>query len=498
LAGVTFQGNRAETVAGASQGFVTDALEENSLQSGATFLAPETSSPEWGLISYIGRANYNFKEKYLLTLTGRVDGSSRFGEGNKYGFFPSAAVGYHLAEEEFIKNLNFFDDLKLRVSYGITGNQEIGQYNALATLISNNYNFGGVLVTGFRPNRVPNPDLRWEKTGQFDVGLDLGILNNRLRLTLDAYHKKTTDLLYSAAIPWTSGYATSLQNIGSIENKGLELGINSDNLAGAFKWTTNFNIATNTNKVLDLGAVDFFYSEGSSGHLKITQVTRVEVGKPIGNFYGYVSDGIFQLNEDIAGSAQPAAKPGDRKYKDLDGDGKITPDGDRTVIGSALPKFFGGLTNNFSFKGFELNVFAQFVSGNDILNYNRFELELPTGDQNISGDFVNRWTPTNPSNIYPRATRSRTFLFSDRQVEDGSFLRIKTLTLAYNFPGLIAKKVDGLKLYATAQNFLTYTKYSGFDPEVSRFGASNLDMGQDYGVYPSAAAYILGVSFNLR
>ncbi|GEO06466.1 SusC/RagA family TonB-linked outer membrane protein [Adhaeribacter aerolatus] len=498
LAGVTFQGNRSETVAASSQGFVTNALQENSLQSGSTFNEPTTASPEWGLISYIGRANYNFKEKYLLTLTGRVDGSSRFGEGNKYGFFPSAALGYRLAEEQFIKDLNFFDDLKLRVSYGITGNQEIGQYNALATLVSNNYNFGGALVTGFRPNRVPNPDLRWEKTGQFDVGLDLGILNNRLRFTLDAYHKKTTDLLYSAAIPWTSGYATALQNIGSIENKGLELGINSDNLTGAFKWTTNFNIATNTNKVLDLGDVDFFYSEGSSSHLKITQVTRVEVGKPIGNFYGYVSDGIFQLNEDIAGSAQPAAKPGDRKYKDLNGDGKITPDGDRTVIGSALPKFFGGITNNFSWKGLELNIFAQWVSGNDILNYNRFELELPTGDQNISADFINRWTPTNPSNVYPRATRTRTFLFSDRQVEDGSFLRIKTLTLAYNVPGIIAKKIEGFKVYATAQNLLTLTKYSGFDPEVSRFGASNLDMGQDYGVYPSAKAYILGLSFNLR
>jgi len=497
LAGVTFQGNRSETVSASSQGYVTNALEENSLQSGSTFNAPETSTPEWGLISYLGRANYNFKEKYLLTLTGRVDGSSRFGEGHKYGFFPSAAIGYRLAEEEFIKNLNFFDDLKFRVSYGITGNQEIGQYNSLATLTSLNYNFGGVLVTGFRPNRVPNPDLRWEKTGQFDAGLDMGVLNNRLRFTFDGYYKKTTDLLYSSSIPWTSGYAEALQNIGSVENKGLELGINSDNFTGPFKWTTSFNIATNTNKVLDLGGVDFFYSAGVSDHLKVSQVTRIEVGQAIGDFYGYVSDGIFQLEDNIAQSAQPTAKPGDRRYKDLNGDGRITADGDRTVIGSALPKFFGGITNNFSYKGFELNIFAQWVSGNDILNYNRFELELPTGGQNVLSDLVNRWTPTNPSNEYTRATRTRTLLFSDRQIEDGSFLRIKTLTLGYTFPKLIAKRVQGLKVYATAQNLFTFTKYTGYDPEVSRYGASNLDMGQDYGVYPAATSYIFGLSFNL-
>lgn len=497
MAGVTFQGNRTEYVSASSQNFVTDALQDNSLQSGAVYNSPETGTPEWGLISYIGRANYNLKEKYLITLTSRVDGSSRFGAGNKYGFFPSAAIGWRLSEEEVIKNLNWFDDLKVRGSYGVTGNQEIGQYNSLATLVSGIYTFSDKLATGFRPSRVPNPDLKWERTAQYDAGIDMGLFQNRLQLTFDAYYKKTNDLLYNSNVPWTSGYANALQNIGSVQNTGLELGINSFNLEGPLSWTTNFNIATNQNKVLDLGAVNYFYSQGGSGHLKINQVTRVKVGEPIGSFYGYVSDGIFQLNDKISESAQPTAKPGDRRYKDLNGDGKITADQDRTIIGQALPRLFGGITNNFKYKNLELNVFAQWVYGNDILNYNRFELELPTGDQNLSAAMVNRWTPANPSNEFPRATRQRAFLFSDRQIEDGSYLRIKTLTLAYNVPKLIGGKIHGLKLYATAQNLATFTRYSGFDPEVSRYGASNLDMGQDYGVYPTARTLMLGLNFNL-
>lgn len=477
---------------------MTDALQENSLQSGSVYNSPESGAPEWGLISYIGRANYSLKNKYLLTLTGRVDGSSRFGEGNKYGFFPSAAIGWRLGEEDFIKDLNVFSDLKLRGSYGITGNQEIGQYNSLATLSSGIYTFGDNLVTGFRPNRVPNPDLRWERTAQYDVGLDAGLFSNRLQITLDAYYKRTNDLLYYSNVPWTSGFATALQNIGEVENRGFELDINSVNTTGTLAWTTNFNIATNQNKVLDLGDIDFFYSAGGSGHLKIAQVTQVKVGEPIGNFYGYVSDGIFQLDDNIKESAQPTAMPGDRRYKDLNGDGKITADADRTIIGRALPKFFGGITNNFQWKGFELNVFAQWVYGNDILNYNRFELELPTGDQNASIGLLNRWTPTNPSNEYPRATRQRSFLFSDRQIEDGSYLRVKTLTLAYNFDNPLLKWFQGTRIYATAQNLLTFTNYTGFDPEVSRYGATNLDMGQDYGVYPVARSYIIGVNFSIK
>jgi len=498
LAGITFQGNRTEFVRASSQDYVTDALEENSLQSGATYNTPNSSVTEWGLLSYIARVNYNFKEKYLLTATARVDGSSRFGEGNKYGFFPSGSVAWRMSEEEFIQNLGIFDNLKMRLSYGITGNQEIGLYNSLATMASNTYTFGGSLATGFRPNRIPNPELQWERTTQYDMGLDMGFFNNRLRITTDLYYKKTTDLLYSASVPWTSGFSSSLQNIGSIENRGLEFAVQSDNFVGEFTWTTSFNIAFNRNEVLDLGEVDFFFDGGGSGHLKVSQVSRIAVGEPIGSFWGFQFDGIFQSEAEIANSAQPNAKPGDRKFVDLNGDGQITPGGDRTYIGRAQPDFFGGFTNNIRWKGVELNAFFQYSYGNDIFNYNRIELELPTGGQNVSTEMLNRWTPTNPSNEYPRATRSRVIFFSDRYIEDGSFLRLKTLTLAYNFPGLNLPFLNGLKFYVTAQNLWTLTNYTGFDPEVSRYGVTNLNIGQDYGGYPMAKSYIAGLNFNLK
>ena len=499
LAGVTFQGNRNEFVRASSQSFVTDNLQQYSLQSGAVYNQPGSGVTEWGLVSYIGRANYSLRDRYLFTLTGRVDGSSRFGQGNKYGFFPSGSVAWRLIEEDFVQQLELFSDLKLRTSYGVTGNQEIGLYNSLATLASTTYLFNGQLATGFLPNRVPNSDLQWERTAQFDVGLDVGFANNRLRLTADYYRKTTTDLLYSADVPWTSGFSSSLQNIGSIQNQGVEVSLGTDNLVGAFRWSTDFNIAFNRNRVLDLGAVDFFYAGGASGHLKVDQVSRVEVGYPIGRFYGYVSDGIFQSPEEVAGSAQPNAQPGDRRYVDLNNDGEITAGGDRTIIGNALPDFFGGMNNTFGYAGVELNVFLQYSYGNDLLNYNRFELELPTGDQNVSAALLDRWTPTNPSNEYTRATRQRALLFSDRQVEDGTFLRLRTVTLAYTFPQLSGggRVLSGLRLYLTGQNLVTLTNYSGFDPEVSRYGATNLSIGEDYGVYPLARSVLVGLNLTL-
>jgi TonB-dependent starch-binding outer membrane protein SusC len=498
VVGITFQGHRTEFIEASSQGFVSDELRAYSLQSGSVYNQPVTNAPEWGLVSYLGRLNYNIKDKYLFTFTGRIDGSSRFGEGNKYGYFPSGAFAWRLSDEGFIQNLGIFDDLKLRTSFGITGNQEIGQYNALATMVSDTYTFNDNLVTGFRPNRVPNPMLQWEKTNQFDFGIDFGFFDNRLRLTTDYYHKITTDLLFSANIPWSSGFNSGLQNIGSVENRGVEISLGSDILTGEFVWTSNFNLAFNRNKILDLGEVDFFFAGGSSGHLKIDNVSRVEVGRPVGTFYGYVFDGIFQNEEEVTNSAQPNAQPGERRFRDLNEDGVITPEGDRTYLGNAQPKFFGGLTNNFNYKGFELNIFTQWSYGNDILNYNRFELEAPTGDQNIASYMTERWTPSNPSTIYPRASRARTVFFSDRQLEDGSYLRIKTLTLAYTFPNLKSSKISGLRLYFTGQNFLTWTNYSGFDPEVSRYGATNLNLGEDYGVYPVSKSFILGCNFTLK
>ncbi len=504
LGGITFQQNHYEGVSGSSQDFVNDVLKENSLQAGAVYNQPTSSNTEWSLLSYLARVNYNYKERYLFSFNARIDGSSRFGKNNKYAFFPSGSFAWRLTEEDFIKDLGVFDNLKMRVSYGYTGNQEIGLYNSLPTLTSTTYTLGSSLVTGFYPNKIPNPDLKWEKTSQFDIGLDLGFFENRLRITSDYYIKKTTDLIYSVAVPYVSGFAESLQNIGSVENKGLELAIESDNTTGNFKWTTSFNIAFNRNKVLELGGEEYKDVGGDDGHLKTGQVHRLIVGEPIGLFYGYVFDGIFQSQSELdAGPKSPTNWIGGRRYQDLNGangapDGNISATYDRTIIGDPNPDFFGGMTNTLSYKGFELNIFLQYNYGNDIFNYNAMELELPSGGQNVYADLANRWSTSNPSNKYPVATTNRSAVFSSAYIEDGSYLKLKTLTLAYMFPNLKVPHIAGLKLYVTGQNLLTFTNYRGYDPEVSYRGATNLEMGEDFGGYPQARTILMGVNLTVK
>ena len=504
LGGVTFQQNHYENVSASSQDFVNDVLEENSLQAGAVYNQPTSSNTDWSLLSYLGRVNYNIKERYLFSFNARVDGSSRFGENNKYAFFPSGSFAWRLIEEDFIKDLDAFDNLKLRASYGITGNQEIGLYNSLPTLTSTTYTIGRTLVTGFYPNKIPNPDLKWERTSQLDFGLDVGFFENRLRVTTDYYYKKTTDLIYSVAVPYVSGFAESLQNIGSVENKGLELAIETDNINRGLKWTTSFNIAFNKNKVLELGGEEYKDVGGDDGHLKTGQVHRLIVGQPIGLFYGYVFDGIFQSTEDLAaGPKSPNNWVGGRKYQDLSGpdgvpDGTISATYDRSVIGDPNPDFFGGITNTLTYQGFELNLFLQYSYGNDIFNYNAMELELPSGGQNVYADLLNRWTPTNPSNKYPVATTNRSAVFSSAYIEDGSYLKVKTLTLAYLFPKLSSTHISSLKVYVTGQNLFTFTKYRGYDPEVSYRGATNLEMGEDFGGYPQSRTILLGVNLIIK
>ena len=505
LGGITFQQNIYEEVAASSQEYVNNVLEENALGSGAIYNQPSSLSTEWSLVSYLGRINYNINEKYLLSFNSRVDGSSRFGANNKYAFFPSGAIAWRLIEEDFIQDLNLFSNLKTRVSYGITGNQEIGLYESLPTLTNTTYTLGRSLVTGFYPNTIPNPDLRWEKTSQFDVGLDFGFWNERLRFTTDYYYKKTTDLIYDVAVPYVSGFGSSLQNIGSVQNQGVELSIESDLVATQdFRWSSAFNISFNRNKILELGGESYKDVGAGDGHLKTGSVHRLIVGEPIGLFYGYVFDGIFQNQTELdAGPQGPTNWIGGRRYLDLSGpdgapDGIVNATDDRTIIGDPNPDFFGGFTNTFSYRGVELNVFMQYSYGNDIFNYNAIELELPSGGQNVYADLVNRWTPENPSDIYPVATTNRSAVFSDTYIEDGSYLKLKTLTLAYTFPTLDAQKISGLKVYFTAQNLLTFTNYSGYDPEVSFRGATNLQLGEDFGGYPQARTLMVGVKLDIQ
>ncbi|PPL00544.1 TonB-linked outer membrane protein, SusC/RagA family [Parapedobacter indicus] len=502
LGGLTFQRYMAEGFSGSSQGFVNDILGPNSLGSGSVYNQPSSDKTEWSLMSYLGRVNYGFKDRYLFSISGRVDGSSRFGANNKFAFFPSGSFAWRVIEEPFWQP-GLLSDLKLRVSYGVTGNQEIGLYRSLPTLTNNRYTIGRALVTGFFPNIIPNPDLKWERTGQFDVGVDVAFFDNRLRLTSDFYQKRTTDLIYDVTVPFVSGYGTSLQNIGSVVNNGWELAIEGDPFRGDFSWSSSFNISFNRNKVLELGGESYKDVGTDDGHLKTGSVHRLIVGKPMGLFYGYQYDGLFRNEEELAaGPAGPTNWLGGRRYKDISGpdgvpDGKVDATYDRAVVGDPNPDFFGGFTNTFSYRGLELNVFLQYSYGNDIFNYNAMELELPSGGQNVYQGLVDRWTPQHPDAKYPKATTNRSAVFSNVFIEDASYLKIKTITMSYTFSNLKLKYLNRAKVYVTGQNLFAFTNYKGYDPEVSYRGASNLEIGEDFGGYPMAKTFLLGVQIDL-
>jgi TonB-dependent starch-binding outer membrane protein SusC len=466
-------------------------LQENSLQSGSTPTRPFSENTKWVLHSYLGRINYNFNNRYFATASLRADGSSRFGKGNKWGYFPSAALSWKVSSEPFFKSLSSgISDLKLRASFGATGNQEIGEYQSLATLTSLTYLFGGNIATGFVPNKLPNDKLGWETTNQYDAGIDIGFLKNRISLTLDAYYKKTEDLLLNVEIPWTTGQASVLQNFGSVENRGLEIGLNTKNFVGDFQWSTSGNISFNRNKVVSIG-------NGASSY--ITGNYIIKVGEPLGSFYGTVTDGILQKGEEATkgaytGSAAP--KAGDRLYKDINNDKTFTTAVDRIIIGNAQPDYIFGLSNDFSWKGFDLSIFFQGSQGNKILNANKQTLELFTGQQNASASALQRWTPDNPGNVIPRAKLDPAPVFSDRFIEDGSFVRLRTISLGYTIPRSIVEKIklSNVRLYIIGQNLVTWTNYTGFDPEVT--SGSNVSPGTDSGIYPIAKSISGGLTIN--
>jgi TonB-linked SusC/RagA family outer membrane protein len=498
LAGYTLQKAHYEDFQANAQNFANDILEYNNLVSAQQTNPGASNVYEWGLRSYIGRINYDYNSRYLLTLTARLDGASKFGKSNKNGFYPSGSVAWRISEESFMTNVAAVSDLKLRVSYGLTGNQQIGQYQSFSSLATQNYNFGSALSIGYAPNRIANPNLKWETTAQADIGLDIGLLSNRITVTADVYQKKTKDLLYNVSLPVTSGYQTSLQNIGKVQNRGVELAITTVNVdSKGFRWSTNFNIAANRTKILDLGNVSGdIPSGGASGHLQLANSGILRVGQPIGIFYGLVTDGIFQNQEEVNASAQKTAKPGERRYVDVTPDGVINSS-DRVILGHAQPDYIFGLTNNLSYKGFDLNIFIQGVQGNSIFNINRFELESVSGVANQSTAVLDRWTPTNPSNTIPRASSlGYPYQVSSRQIEDGSYIRLKNIQLGYNFPSAWLERIrlTNAKLYVSGQNLITITDYTGFDPEVSRYGQDNLSLGTDYGSYPNFKMYLVGLN----
>ncbi len=504
VAGVTFQENHTEMFSASSEIFTNDILEENSLESGSIYNQPTSSTTEWNILSYLGRVNYSFDNKYLFSVSGRIDGSSRFGANNKYAFFPSGSFAWRASEEPFLKNIDVISMLKFRVAYGYTGNQEIGLYNSLSTLASNTYYIGGAIVTGFAPDIIPNPDLRWEKTGQFDLGVDFNLFNNRLRITADYYNKKTTDILYSTAVPYVSGFSVSLQNIGSIRNQGIELSIGANIItAQDFSWETNFNYAMNRSEVLELGGEEYKDVGTGDDALKTGSIHRLIVGEALGLFYGYVDDGIFQNEAEVAAGPEGTTNwVGGRRYKDLSGaegvpDGAIDASYDRQIIGDPNPDFTGGMTNTFRYKDLSLLVFAQWSYGGDLFNYNSVDSKLASGGQNVYAELTDRWSESNPDAKYTIATTNRSNQFSSFFIEDGSYLKIKTITLTYNVSKLKGKYIKNFEVYSSLNNFITFTNYSGYDPEVSYRGASNLEIGEDFGGYPQAKTIMFGVRISL-
>lgn len=449
------------------------------------------------LLSYLARVNYSFKDKYLVTATMRRDGSSRFGSDNRWGTFPSASLGWRVSEEGFMKGIRAISDLKLRASYGLTGNNAIGEYRAIGQLRDANYVIGNGLAPGLGRSSFTNSLLGWESMKQLDLGLDFNLLNNRIAITADYYDKRNTDMLFSIQTPSATGLTSALVNLGEVQNRGFEVAITSRNTVGAFKWTTNFNITFNKNKVLAMSAETekiFSTAQGRAAYA-VTQV-----GDPIGSFYGRRVTGVFLTNEEAtAYGKQPFARAGDFKWEDLNNDGKID-DNDRTVIGSPHPDFFFGFNNTFSYKGFSLDILTNGMAGQKIFNAT-FSVNNSGVQNQLQDVFDNRFvSATQPGNgQYARSirgSRNNNNAFSDAYLFDGSFWRIRNVSLGYSLPPALLDRlhVGSVRIYATATNLFTLTKYNGFDPEVSGSGDDLRAAGLDFGTYPQARTLTFGVN----
>ncbi|MDB5262379.1 MAG: TonB-dependent receptor plug, partial [Adhaeribacter sp.] len=455
-----------------------DYYSYNNLGAGATPLAPSSSTGAFQMQSYFGRLNYNLKEKYLFTATGRADGSSRFGANNKFAFFPSAAAAWRISNEDFLVNNNIISNLKLRGSYGLTGNSEIGSYKSQANLSTNSYIFGGIRASGSAIGRLANPELQWEKTAQFDVGVDVGLLNNRISVEADYFVKKTHDLLYDAPVPATSGYTIVTRNIGSMENQGFELSLNTINISNAdFSWSTSFNVSTLKNRITALGVNNEDILYGTKEGLIL------RVGESAGSFYGYMRDGIWGTAE-ADKAATYGQKPGDLRIKDINNDGVINGP-DRVILGKGIPDFYGTFANNLRYKNFDFILEIQYSKGNDVFNQARNSGEARQGLANSFATVLNAWTPENQDaeleQVRPTAAGYNYYMDS-RKVSDGSFLRGKNVVLGYTFPKSLTTKVglNNLRIYASAQNFFLKTKYFGYDPEVTTYEEFSFSQGFTY------------------
>ena len=468
-----------------------------------TVTAGSSLREQWALASYFARVTYSLNDRYLFNASIRRDGSSRFGRNKRFGTFPSASVGWRITEEPFMKGVAVISELKLRASYGLSGNNAFldnngnpSNYPSVGVLNKDNYVLGNNLVNGLATSSIGNNDLTWERSRQTDIGLDVGLFQNRVFLTADYYRRITTDLLLSVQVPTLTGFSSAIRNIGQVENKGMEFGISTRNLTGALTWTTDLNLSFNRNKVLRLGPTgDPIRSASGIGETNITVI-----GQPLGSFFGYRQLGIFQTRAELDAYPHFAdSRPGDVKYEDVNGD-KVLNANDRTQIGNNQPDFVYGITNSLSFKGIDLNIVVQGIQGGEILNLSRRFYENLEGNAQQLTTVLDRWqSPQQPGNgIVPRAntrTTGNNNQVSTRWVEDGSYLRIRNITLGYNLPRTLVQraKMQSLRVYAGVQNALTISKYLGYNPEVSGYEGP-LTGGVDYGSYPLARTYTVGLN----
>jgi TonB-dependent starch-binding outer membrane protein SusC len=474
LLGYSFESYQDRSSFIRGQDFADQSLQY--LNSAATIVAASSDASNSGIRSTFGRINYNYSNKYIASVSMRADASSKFGENNRTGYFPSASLAWRIGEERFLDNVQALSELKVRGSYGLTGNDDITPF-----LYAELYGITAYAgASAIYPSSIPNPDLKWESTAQLDLGLDLGLYNNRVFVTVDFYNKQTKDLLLARPLPESSGFSSITENIGSVENKGFEFNLSTDNLKGDLKWNTSLNLSLNRNKVTKLYNNQPIDDIGRGSN-------SVREGEPIGIFYSYKSLGVDPSTGDIV-------------FADMNHDGKITTD-DRTKIGNPHPDFIGGLTNTLNYKGFDFSLFLQFSYGNDMFNGSRLFLESLQGGDNQLEAVTRRWKKPGDITDIPRATSdpvkaAQNKQVSSRFIEDGSYLRIKNLTFGYSFNRNLVNKLHmtSLRLYFTCQNLWTFTYYTGLDPEVNYSGDDNTVIGTDFFTYPQARSYNLGVN----
>lgn len=495
LGGYEITENKRFRSAVKARGFATEALKYNNIGIASEVTSISSGYTEDGLVSYLARATYGYKSKYLASVSGRADGSTKFAKNNKWAYFPSASLAWVVSEEDFLANISAINFLKLRGSYGKSGSQAISQYQSLARYRTGlTYSLGGDdIINGVFVDRVANPNLKWETTTQYDIGLDLELFDSRLGFTYDYFNKKTDDLLFNKDLLAVTGISKQLQNIGSLDNRGHEFTIDAQIIDGKFKWDASVNITFINNKVTDLGGEESVFIKPVSGSRGSGFATAavLQVGEAVGNFYGFVADGIYNDQAELDDSTQAGAQLGSVKYLDTNGDGIINND-DRTIIGNALPDYVFGMNNNFSYRNFDLNISIQGSQGNDVIWLDKGRINSP--------ERLNGWTETNPDTNIPRGGNLGSETNSN-YVEDASFIKFKNISLGYNFSEKTAKKIGAknMRLSLSAIDAFVITDYSGFDPEVnSHDGGGNFNqnaaLGFDAGSYPGVALFLFGLN----